>query len=102
MTNRKKSTSIINVGVEVGKQFLDVCIHEKALHWQEENTPEGISSLLRRMAYYQVERLVMEATGRYEFNLATSGPPQRAAGLHRQASVGSSICRRHRPVSQNR
>lgn len=70
MTNRKKSKTIINVGVDVGKQFLDVCLYEKALHWQEENTPQGIKRLLRRLAYYQVERLVMEATGRYEFHLA--------------------------------
>lgn len=54
----------------MGKQFLDICIHEKTLHWQEENNTAGISRLLRRLAHYQVERLVMEATGRYEFNLA--------------------------------
>ena len=70
MTNRKKSKTIINVGVDVGKQFLDVCIYEKAMHWQEENTVQGIKRLLKRLAHYEVERLVMEATGRYEFNLA--------------------------------
>jgi len=70
MTNRNKSKTIINVGVDVGKQFLDVWIHEKSLHWQEENNPEGIKRILNRLAYYKVKRLVMEATGRYEFNLA--------------------------------
>lgn len=70
MTNIKKSKSIINVGVDVGKQYLDICIHEKALYWQEENSVQGIRQLLRRLSYYQVERLVMEATGRHEFNLA--------------------------------
>lgn len=70
MTNQKKSKTIINVGVDVGKQFLDVCIYEKALHWQEENTAEGIKRLLKRLSHYSVERIVMEATGRYEFNLA--------------------------------
>ena len=70
MTNRKKSKAIINVGVDVGKQFLDVCIYEKAMHWQEENSVQGIKRLLKRLAHYEVERLVMEATGRYEFNLA--------------------------------
>jgi len=70
MTNHKKSKTVINVGVDVGKQFLDVCIYEKALHWQEENTADGIKRLLKRLAHYEVERLVMEATGRYEFNLA--------------------------------
>jgi transposase len=70
MTNHNKSKSIINVGIDVGKQFLDVCIYEKALHWQEENSIEGIKRLLKRLSHYTVERLVMEATGRYEFNLA--------------------------------
>jgi transposase len=70
MTNHTKSKSIINVGIDVGKQFLDTYIHEKQIHWQEDNTPEGIKRLLRRLSYYRIERLVMEATGRYEFNLA--------------------------------
>lgn len=70
MANLKKSKSIINVGVDVGKQYLDVCIHEKQLYWQDENSIEGIKRILKRLAHYQVERLVMEATGRYEFELA--------------------------------
>ena len=70
MTNQNKSKTVVNVGVDVGKQFLDVCVYEKSLHWQEENSTAGIKRLLRRLAHYQVERLVMEATGRYEFNLA--------------------------------
>ena len=36
----------------------------------EDNTVEGIKRILKRLAHYQVERLVMEATGRYEFELA--------------------------------
>lgn len=77
MTNHKKSKSIVNIGVDVGKQHLDVCIHEKALHWQEENNAQGIKRLLKRLAYYKVERLVMEATGRYEFNLAQAAYEKR-------------------------
>jgi len=70
MTILKKSKSVINVGIDVGKSVLDVCIHEKQIHWQDENNPEGIKRILKRLAHYQVERLVMEATGRYEFDLA--------------------------------
>jgi len=70
MTNRKTSKTIINVGVDIGKQFLDVWIYEKSLHFQAENTSQGIASILKRLAHYHVERIVMEATGRYEFNLA--------------------------------
>ncbi len=70
MANLTKSKTIVNVGVDVGKQFLDICIHEKQLYWQEENSVEGIKHLLKRLSHYQIERLVMEATGRYEFELA--------------------------------
>ena len=70
MTNLKKSKTTINVGVDVGKEFLDIYIHEKEVHWQEENTEQGVKKILSRLARYNVERLVMEATGRYEFNIA--------------------------------
>ena len=70
MTNLKMSKSSINVGIDVGKDTLDVFIYEKGLYWQDSNSPEGIGRILRRLAHYRVERLVMEATGRYEFALA--------------------------------
>lgn len=70
MTNLKKSKSVVNVGVDVGKYSLDVCIHEKQLHWQDDNSPEGIKRILKRLAYYHIERLAVEATGRYEWALA--------------------------------
>jgi len=70
MTNLKKSKSVVNIGVDVGKSALDVYIYEKQLHWQEQNTAEGIKRILKRLAHYQVERLAMEATGRYEWALA--------------------------------
>lgn len=80
MTNLKMSKSVVNVGVDVGKACLDVYIHEKAIHWQDDNTTEGIKRILKRLAYYRVERLVMEATGRYEFQLAE-------AAYHKQLPV---------------
>jgi len=70
MTNLKKSKTIVNVGIDVGKWFLDVCIHEKDIYWQDENNPEGIKRILKRLAHYEVKLLVVEATGRYEFALA--------------------------------
>ncbi len=66
-----KSKTVINVGVDVGKHSLDVFIYEKGIYFQVENDEPGIRRLLKRLAYYQVERLVMEATGRYEALLAT-------------------------------
>ncbi len=70
MTIQKKSKSVVNVGVDIGKWSLDVCLYEKDLYWQVENTPAGVKKLLGRLGHYQVERLVMEATGRYQFLLA--------------------------------
>jgi len=70
MTNLKKSKSVVNVGVDVGKESLDIYIYEKGHYWQDENTPTGVKRILKRLAHYQVERLVMEATGRYESLLA--------------------------------
>ena len=70
MANLKTSKSVVNVGIDIGKQFLDVCIYENNKYWREENSNAGIKRLLKRLAYYQIERLVMEATGRYEFALA--------------------------------
>jgi transposase len=70
MTIQKKSKTIVNVGVDVGKWTLDVYLHEKGLHWQEENTETGVRQLLKRLSHYQVKRLVMEATGRYQLLLA--------------------------------
>ncbi|MCG8073236.1 MAG: IS110 family transposase [Candidatus Thiodiazotropha taylori] len=72
MTNLRKRKSRVNVGVDVGKWMLDIHIYEKDLHWQEENSPEGIKRILKRLAHYQVQRLVMEATGRYQLALATA------------------------------
>ena len=70
MTKPKMSKSVVHVGVDVGKTSLDAWVHEKALHIQVENTPAGIRALLKRLSYYRVERLVMEATGRYQLALA--------------------------------
>jgi hypothetical protein len=54
MANLPKSKSSVNVGVDVGKNFLDVYIHEKQIYFQEENTHNGIQNILKRLAYYQL------------------------------------------------
>lgn len=72
MTNLKKRKSVVNVGVDVGKWLLDVYIYEKGIHWQDDNSSDGIKRILKRLSHYRVERLVMEATGRYQLNLAAA------------------------------
>lgn len=70
MANLKTSKTSVNVGVDVGKSSLDIHIHEKDIYFRVENTESGIKKILKRLSYYSVERVVMEATGRYEFLLA--------------------------------
>jgi len=70
MTNLIKSKSVVNIGVDVGKFVLDICIYEKNVHWQDDNSAEGIKRILKRLSHYKVIRLVMESTGRYEFEFA--------------------------------
>ena len=61
MTNLKVSKQSINVGVDVGKMQLDIHIHEKNVFWSDENSPEGIKRILKRLSHYKIARLVMEA-----------------------------------------
>ncbi|WP_066959454.1 IS110 family transposase [Microbulbifer sp. Q7] len=70
MTNRKSAEAGVNVGVDIGKEYLDFHIHERDVYWRSDNTPDGIRYSLNRISRYQVARLVMEATGRYELLLA--------------------------------
>ncbi|MDH5548262.1 MAG: IS110 family transposase [Gammaproteobacteria bacterium] len=62
----RKTQHGVNIGIDVGKQQLDVYIHERDVHIVAENTSNGIKQLLGRIGRYQVERIVIEATGRYE------------------------------------
>lgn len=70
MTIQSKSKTRVNVGVDVGKGQLDVYLYEKDVYFQVSNDLAGVRKLLGRLARYQVERLVMEATGRYQLLLA--------------------------------
>ena len=61
-----RTANSVNVGIDVGKSCLDVCIYERDTLFQVHNTPEGVQQLMRRLARYTVQRIVVEATGRYE------------------------------------
>jgi len=55
-----------NIGIDVGKHFLDVYIFELEAHWQVENNLAGIKQLLIKLYRYQLTRILVEATGGYE------------------------------------
>lgn len=65
----KKREDAVNVGIDVGKHQLDVAIHERALHFCVPNDVQGIRKLLGRLARYPLARVVVEATGRREYDL---------------------------------
>jgi transposase len=65
----KNREEAVNVGIDVGKHQLDVTIHERALHFSVPNDANGIRTLLGRLARYNLARLVVEATGRREYDL---------------------------------
>ena len=71
MTNLKEKAGI-NVGIDVGKFQLDIFIHEKDRHFTVSNTPDGIREALKIICRFKVLRIVMEATGRYETDIATA------------------------------
>ena len=58
-----------HVGIDVGKQFLDVCLLELELVWRVENSAAGIKALLTKLGRYSLTRIVVEATGGYERSL---------------------------------
>ena len=69
-----KRETKINVGIDVGKHQLDVFIHERQIHFTATNDAQGIRQALNRLRRYSIERIVVEATGRreYEFVVAAA------------------------------
>lgn len=69
-TNRNNSKSNErNVGIDVGKDSLDICVYESDQEWPESNTKEGISRLVKRLKRFRLTRVLVEATGGYERSL---------------------------------
>jgi len=58
-----------NVGIDIGKSMLDICIFEPDVYLQYPNTPEGIRELLKKLSRYNLTRILVEATGGYERDL---------------------------------
>lgn len=58
-----------NVGIDVGKNLLDIYILEIDKHFQAENSAEGVRALVSQLSRYKLTRVVVEATGGYERRL---------------------------------
>ena len=61
-----KQLPLVNVGVDVSKHKLDVYLLERDLALSVPNEEQPIASLIKRLARYRLERIVIEATGRLE------------------------------------
>lgn len=55
-----------NVGIDIGKGTLDLCIYEVDFYAQYPNKPEGVRELLKKLSRYNLTRILVEATGGYE------------------------------------
>lgn len=62
----------VNVGVDVGKFQLDAHVHERALAFSVPNTPAGVRKLVGRLVRFKLARVVVEATGRREYDLVVA------------------------------
>ena len=58
-----------NIGIDIGKDALDIYIYELDKHWQASNTLTDIKKLISQINRYQLTRVLVEATGGYERNL---------------------------------
>ena len=63
MTKRNKA---VNVGIDVGKQQLDVYLLERQRAFQCGNDEVSIQPLIARLKRFKLARIVIEATGRLE------------------------------------
>ena len=59
-----------NVGIDVGKDVLDIAILELDTHWQIANDDTAIQELVKQLGRYKLTRVVVEATGGYERRVA--------------------------------
>ena len=69
MTKARIISKDRNVGIDVGKDTLDVYVYECEKHWQISNTSVGVNTLIKQLKRYQLSRVLVEATGGYERRL---------------------------------
>jgi transposase len=70
MTNAHIKNKDRHVGIDVGKDMLDIYVYEMEKHWQAANTAEGVKTLIKQLNRYALTRVLVEATGGYERRLA--------------------------------
>ncbi|MBB5320169.1 IS110 family RNA-guided transposase [Marinobacter oulmenensis] len=67
--NNTEFQTPVNVGVDVGKANLDIALHPSGQFYTIPNTEAHIRRFVRILKNYEIERIVVEASGRYEHAL---------------------------------
>lgn len=70
--NMQNNQSEISVGVDTGKHQLDIFIRPLDIYFTVSNNQEGISQAIKEILKYQVTRIVIEATGRLEYDFISA------------------------------
>jgi transposase len=60
------SSNEVNVGIDTGKQQLDIYVRPLGVAFSVANTPAGVREAVSRLKQFQPTRIVIEATGRLE------------------------------------
>lgn len=68
--NTSKIQIPVNIGVDVGKANLDIALHPSGEFYSIPNSEAHIRRFVKILKGYSIERIVVEATGRYEHALA--------------------------------
>ncbi len=63
-------TRRIYVGIDVSKGWLDIAVLPSGETWRTPNTPSSMGALVERLEKLKPERIVLEATGGYERQVA--------------------------------
>ncbi|XKH00304.1 IS110 family transposase [Marinobacter nauticus] len=67
--NNTEIQTPVNVGVDVGKANLDIALHPSGQLYTIPNTEAHIRRFVRILKNYEIERIVVEASGRHEHAL---------------------------------
>jgi transposase len=60
------------IGIDVGTAALAIAVHPSGEAWSSVTTPAALEALVARLATYQPQLIVLEATGGYEWPLAAA------------------------------
>ncbi|MBT3134605.1 IS110 family transposase [Alteromonas sp. ALT199] len=69
---KKTVVQNINVGVDVGKDCLDIHIRPFDEYFKVTNDKKGIAEAIKRLKTFTLQRVTIEATGRYEMAFITA------------------------------